>query len=183
MDLGIIKKEKPAMEKEAKRSIYRLDDGMFRFWFRFVAPNVDRINKGQGDIVYKNIEPQISDFMGQVFEEISKQYLWRLNLAGAVDFASAERWWGTNPHYKKQEEIDIIAYDDGKMIFCECKWRNNKVPKSVVDSLIEKSEMFYGKEKSYIVFSKSGFTDECVKQQDGDKIRLVSLEDMVHPVL
>ena len=179
MELGIIKKEKPAMEKDAKRSIYRLDDGMFRFWFRFVAPNVDRINKEQGDIVYKNIEPQISDFMGQVFEEICKQYLWKLNLAGEIDFASAERWWGTNPQHKRQEEIDIIAYNEGKMIFCECKWRNEKVSKSIVDNLIEKAEMFYGKEKSHVVFSKSGFTEECLKQQDGDRIRLISLRDMM----
>ena len=182
MDLGIIKREKPAMEKDAKRSIYRLADGMFRFWFRFVAPNVDRINKDQGEIVYRNIEAQISDFMGQVFEEISKQYLWKLNLAGDVDFATAERWWGTNPHHKRQEEIDIIAYDDGKMIFCECKWRNEKVAKSILDNLIEKAEMFYGKEKSYMVFSKSGFTDECLKLQDADEISLISLNDMLRGV-
>ena len=86
---------------------------------------------------------------------------------------------GTNPHHKRQEEIDIIAYDDGKMILCECKWRNEKVGKSILDNLIEKSEMFYGKGKSYMVFSKSGFTDECLKRQDEDGISLISLNDML----
>ena len=179
MELGIVRREKPAMEKEVKRSIYRLDDGMFRFWFRFVAPNVDRINKGQGDIVYQNIESQISDFMGQVFEEICKQYLWKLNLAGELAFENAERWWGTDPRYKRQEEIDIIAYNDEKLIFCECKWRNEKVSIRILNELIEKSEMFSGKQKTYMMFSKSGYTEECIKQADEKSVKLISMDTII----
>ena len=177
IELGIVRKEKPAMENDAKRSIYRLDDGMFRFWYRFVAPNVDRICQNQGAVAYRNIEPQISDFMGQVFEEMCKQFLWKLNLDGTIDFAKAERWWGTNPQLKRQEEIDIIAYDDSKMIFCECKWRNEKLSRRVAEELLAKSEMFWGKEKSFILFSKSGFTDDCLALQKDKNIKMFSLAD------
>lgn len=177
IELGIVRKEKPAMENDAKRSIYRLDDGMFRFWYRFVAPSVDRICQNQGAVAYRNIEPQISDFMGQVFEEMCKQFLWKLNLDGTIDFAKAERWWGTNPQLKRQEEIDIIAYDDSKMIFCECKWRNEKLSRRVAEELLAKSEMFWGKEKSFILFSKSGFTDDCLALQKDKNIKMFSLAD------
>lgn len=181
MELAIVKKEKPAMEKNAKRSIYRLNDGMFRFWYRFVPKNIDRINNGRSEAVYSSIRESIPDFMGEVFENICVQYLWRQNVAGDIDFDFAERWWGTNPVLKQQSEIDIIAYDDKHAIFCECKWRNEPVKESVVKSLIEKAAMFHFPVKQYMIFSKSGFTAECEKNYGNNKdIALVSFEDMIN---
>ena len=51
--------------------------------------------------------------MGSVFEDICKQYLWRLLLERRceVDFSDLGRWWGTNPKTKTQEEIDIMGAD------------------------------------------------------------------------
>jgi hypothetical protein len=39
IDLGIVKKETPLMEKSARKTIYQLDDNFFRFWYRFVPRN------------------------------------------------------------------------------------------------------------------------------------------------
>ena len=39
INLGIVQKETPYGEKASRKSIYRIDDNMFRFWFRFVPEN------------------------------------------------------------------------------------------------------------------------------------------------
>ena len=84
---------------------------MFRFWYRFVPENTSIISRGAVDLAYKRIEPELSSYMGGVFEDICKQYLWRLLLEGkcAVNFTDIGRWWGANPKTKTQEEIDIMG--------------------------------------------------------------------------
>ena len=76
INLGIVKKETPYGEKTSRKSIYSIEDNMFRFWYRFVPNNNSVIMRGAADIVYRRIEPQLSEYMGAVFEEICKQYLW-----------------------------------------------------------------------------------------------------------
>jgi len=177
--LGIVKKEKPLLESSSKRTIYRLADSMFRFWYRFVPPNIAQIQSGAGVRVYNSIEHLIPAYMGEVFEEICKQYLWRENLSEKLPFyfQNAGRWWGANPLKKSAQEIDIIAHSDSKAIFCECKWQAEQVRSNVVSDLIEKSLMFDYSDKYYFIFSKSGFTKECVKTS-GNNVRLISFSDM-----
>ena len=114
INLGIVKKETPYGEKTSRKSIYSIEDNMFRFWYRFVPNNNSVIMRGAADIVYRRIEPQLSEYMGAVFEEICKQYLWKLLLDGnsPVEFSELGRWWGNDPIEKKQTEIDIMGEQD-----------------------------------------------------------------------
>ncbi len=104
INLGIVKKETPYGEKTSRKSIYSIEDNMFRFWYRFVPNNISVIMRGAADIVYRRIEPQLSEYMGAVFEEICKQYLWKLLLDGnsPVEFSELGRWWVNDPIEKKQ---------------------------------------------------------------------------------
>ena len=178
VELGIIKREIPIMERETSRkSIYRLDDGMFRFWYMFVYENLSRIQLGFGEHVYNDIKPQISEFMGEAFEQICKDYIW--NTKHPFSISKIGRWWGNNPISKSEQEIDLIAIDsnNSKAIFCECKWRNKKMSGDVLDDLIGKAGMFEFKEKYYMLFSKSGFTTD-IKKRAGSEVILVDFESM-----
>lgn len=65
MVLGIVKKEKPFTEDEGRKSIYLLNDQMFRFWYRFIPGNMSSIATGLSGVVYdKAIAPQLSNYMG-----------------------------------------------------------------------------------------------------------------------
>lgn len=110
VNLGIIKKEYPILEKNSKKTIYSLKDTMFKFWYRFVPDNISLIEMGQADAAYDAFENQITAYMGSVFEEISKQYLWKLNIEKKLSFMfkNAGRWWGNNP--KKKSECEIIFW-------------------------------------------------------------------------
>ena len=180
ISLGIVKKERPVLTEKSKKTIYRLADNMFRFWYRFVPQNISQIQAGAGKKVFDSIEQKIPAFMGEVFEEICKQYLWKENLAQRLPFhfCDAGRWWGTNPLRKYEQEVDIIAFDDTKAIFCECKWTSEPIGSNVVHNLIEKSMMFNHTEKYYFLFSKSGYVDEC-KENKFNNVKFVDYKNML----
>ena len=156
---------------------------MFRFWYRFVPENNSIIARGADDLAYKRIEPHLSEYMGRVFEEICKQYLWKQLLTGksSVEFTSLGRWWGNDPKSKSQTEIDIMGEaDKNTALFGECKWTNEKVDVGVLDLLVERSNLFHYKNKHYYLFAKSGFTKGCVeKAQEMGNVTLVEYEDML----
>ncbi|MDR1193080.1 MAG: ATP-binding protein [Peptococcaceae bacterium] len=180
ISIGIIKKEYPFREETSKKTVYRLEDNMFRFWYRFVPDNMSLIQRGETGLSYERIESQISGFMGAVFEEICKQYLWRQNVAkrAPILFTDAGRWWGNNPKKREECEIDIIADDKESGIFCECKWTNDAVGSGVLRTLIERSALFPHKKKYYYVFAKTGFTDGIQAEAAGrGNVALIRFED------
>jgi AAA+ ATPase superfamily predicted ATPase len=186
--LGIVRKEYPAgSEKPSRKTIYRLSDNMFRFWYRFVLPELSRISMGYGKQACAEIFGRsesggvFETYMGPVFEDCSIQYLWR-SASNKSRYKYIGRWWGPNPKEKHEEEIDILAADGrGNTLFGECKWRNNRAGNDVLAELVRKSELFSaGLKKKYILFSKSGFTAELVKtaKQRGDT-ELVILDKLL----
>lgn len=182
ISLGIVKKEMPYGEKSGRKTIYSIEDNMFRFWYRFVPGNTSLISRGAADLAYSRIAPELSAYMGGVFEEICKQYLWRLLLAGkcAVSFTELGRWWGTNPKTRTQEEIDIMGTDKDSALFGECKWTNDKVDLGVLETLVERSSLFHFGKTHFYLFSKSGFTKGCIdKAAELGNVSLVSYGDML----
>lgn len=182
ISLGIVKKEMPYGEKSGRKTIYSIEDNMFRFWYRFVPENTSLISRGAADLAYSRIAPELSAYMGGVFEEICKQYLWRLLLAGkcVVSFTELGRWWGANPKTRTQEEIDIMGTDKDSALFGECKWTNDKVDLGVLETLVERSSLFHFGKTHFYLFSKSGFTKGCIdKAAELGNVSLVSYGDML----
>ena len=97
--------------------------------------------------------------------------MYRINIPLEVDRYG--RWWDKN------SEIDIVGIGESDIIFGECKWSNKKVGINILEELIKKSENVEvkGKNRSYILFSKSGFTEELLKSaEDGKDLYLIDLE-------
>ncbi len=183
MSLGIVKKEMPFGTDSSRKTIYALEDSMFRFWYRFIPDNLATINRSLTDIVYKKIALQITSFMGGVFEEICKQYLWELNRQGkaVVTFTDLGRWWGNDPKNKCEAEIDIIGTaDDKTAFFCECKWTNENVDTSVLDTLFERSKLFSFTNIYLYLFAKTGFTKGCIDKARGlGNVELITFDEMM----
>lgn len=176
ISLGIIKKEIPYGEKSSRKSIYRIADNMFRFWYRFIPANTSIIMRGAVDLAYRRIEPQLSDYMGSVFEDICGQYLWNMLINGKlpVEFAELGRWWGNDPVFRSQTEIDIMAVQDrNTALFGECKWTNEKVDLGVLETLVKRSQIFHYNNTWLYLFAKNGFTKGC--QEEAEKLGNVSL--------
>ena len=184
ISLGIIRKELPIGEQKTKKTIYFLEDNMFKFWYRFIPENISAINLRAADTVYTNrVAPFLSGYMGYIFEDIAKQYLWKLLIRGKcpVHFTTLGRWWGADPRRKTETEIDIMGIESReRALFGECKWTNKPVDKAVLDLLLDKGESFAYPDKYYYLFSKSGFTEGCIEAAaDNRRIRLVSYDDII----
>ena len=185
--LGLVQKETPYGEKASRKSIYAIDDNMFRFWYRFVPENYSIISRGASDIAYKRMEPHLSDYMGKVFEEICKQYLWKLLLKGQspVEFGELGRWWGTDPFTHSQTEIDIMGEQDkNTALFGECKWTNERVDTGVLETLAKRGQLFHYGKIYPVLFAKRGFTKGCVDMANRmGNVMLVSYDDLVNSML
>lgn len=181
--LGIVQKETPYGEKASRKSIYSIDDNMFRFWYRFVLENNALIARGATDLAYSRIRPYLTDYMGKVFEDICTQYLWKLLLTdrSPVQFGSIGRWWGNDPRSKSQTEIDIVGEQDkDTALFGECKWTNENVDLGVLEMLIERSKLFSYKKVQLYLFSKSGFTKGCIdKAVEMGNVTLITYADLI----
>lgn len=183
ISLGLIRKETPYGEKSSRKSIYSIDDNMFRFWYRFVPENYSMIARGASDLAYKRIQPNLPDYMGKVFEEICRQYLWKLLLSGEspVEFKELGRWWGNDPSARSQTEIDIMGEQDKETaLFGECKWTNEKVDTGVLETLMKRSQLFPYKNVRLYLFAKNGFTKGCIEKADRlGNVALVTYSDIL----
>lgn len=184
ISLGIVRKETPYGEKASRKTVYSIEDNMFRFWYRFVLENNSIIARGADELAYKRIEPHLSDYMGKVFEDICSQYLWKLLLSGQcpVELTSLGRWWGNNPMTRSQTEIDIMGEQDkNTALFGECKWTNEKVDLGVLETLVQRSKLFPYQRVHLYLFSKTGFTKGCMdKAEELGNVTLVTYQDILH---
>ena len=186
LTLGIIKKETPFKEDSTKKTIYIIDDNLFRFWYRFVPQNLSLLQNSMIDVAYKSVSDGMSTYMGMVFEEICKQYLWQLNRMSKTPatFTELGRWWGNDPNEKKQVEIDMIAEcNNDTAIFGECKWTNERVDTKILETLLYRSGLFHYKNVYLYLFSKSGFTKGCEEKADElGNVTLVTFQDIMNNI-
>jgi AAA+ ATPase superfamily predicted ATPase len=191
ISLGIMQKETALTEEKNKRkTLYRLADTMFVFWYRYIMGNEFVIRNWDAESLYDHeIEPDLSRFMGNVFEIMCREYLARENSRkdSGLPFKIRQmgRWWGANPATKSEEEIDIIGINEkaSSALFCECKYRNDPVDIPILNALREKAQRWQAyKHQYFMLFSKNGFTRglEAVARKDGS-IRLIGLKNMYLP--
>ena len=187
-ELGILYREVPLEEKEtARKTQYGICDPMFRFWYRYVAPNKTLLETDAYNIVWKRkIEPDLNHYMGHAFEIICKEYLMYQNSLGNLPFLFTEigRWWGTDPQERKEVEIDLAAKGENDYLLGECKWRNELTDYSVFMELKKKGDVFSKKRKCneiwYILFSKSGFTETLLEEaRENQHLILVTIEEIL----
>lgn len=181
--LGIIRRETPVTEGvSSRKTIYRLEDSMFLFWYRFVRPNMSGIIQNAGETIYEHVvKPNMSDYMGRVFEDMCQQYLYHPQIYATLPFLPGNigRWWGTDPVKKRQEEIDLMAIQDNQALLGECKWRNAPVNRDILEQLLDRGRLFHHDKISYFLFSKTGFTEDVLDYKEADpSLYLVSFKDI-----
>ncbi|KAA8816574.1 ATP-binding protein [Bifidobacterium callitrichos] len=183
IDLGIVRKETPFQQDSPRKTIYRIEDSFFRFWYRFVPINMSLIQSGRSDLATDRIMRSITDFMGQVFEDICTQWLWMRNGTDDLPFLLLQtgRWWGADPRTRRQEEIDIVGSgeDPKQMLFCECKWRSIPSGMRELETLQHRADLLHANDNRYMLFAKSGFDEPVRNAASNDAaITLVSFDDM-----
>ena len=153
---------------KGKKSQYQITENFIAFWYRYVFPVRAEIERGNGDIYSALTLDNLSDFIGSVFEEITRQYLRRLNADGELPFIAKSfgKWWSKGRKGEVQEVDVVVESVTGKeLIIGECKWRNDFKASKTVELLRERSS-FFDKYSCY----KYLFTKESVEINGGQDI-------------
>ena len=172
-DLGFVRREVPitASWKSRKGRNY-INDPYFAFWFRYVHPNNDLIETDQGEILVERIMKDYDQYLGRTFEEIARQFLFRLNKEGFLPlrFSKLGRWW------HRDQEIDLVALNEVEKsaLFIEVKWRDIRrgTAKELLEGLRRKSSLvgLDGWSSFYCIIAKK--FDKAVKLKGEDWIAL-----------
>ena len=176
LNIGIIEKILPFGSKNNKQTLYKLSDNLFKFWFKYIPDNLSLIEMRNSEYLFDGIIlPEMGTYFGFVFEDICKQYLYKIKHQNNIPFTNISSWWGSNPDTKIPEEIDIVAETRESILFGECKWTNAPISQQVLDTLLRRSALIKHKKlPSYILFSKSGFSLD-----PNTSVEFVDLDDIL----
>ena len=178
VELEIVEKKTPVLDRKNKRPVYVIKDTMFRFWYCFVQKNMNLINMELGEMVYdKQVKTRLNEYMGSVFEKITIEYFEQRLRKGKLNFIPTDygNWWGNDKIRKKESEIDLLAYDENNnYLFAEVKWKNKKADEIVLNELIEKSMNFGCLDRHYWLISLSGFEEN----NEYDGVELIDINDI-----
>lgn len=163
-------------------SFYRLEDNFFRFWYRFIFKNRGLIDMNMLDYLFQNkIKRDLNSHIGYVFEEISTEYLKKLNAEYKLPFVfeSIGSWVGYNPVLRKPSQLDIVATSYDSVLVGECKWSQSLTTLDVLENLVLKSETLKYKNKYYCLFSKCGYEPKVLDYvKNKDNFYLFTLQDI-----
>ncbi|HLD44003.1 MAG TPA: DUF234 domain-containing protein [bacterium] len=185
VQLKIIGRQIPAGEdcQKSRRSQYVLRDLFLNFYFHFIAPFLQDIDKARFEGVLKNLHQQFDAYMGKfVFERVCQDHLARLGDEGKLSFRPTT----VGAYWDKDCQIDILGinHHDRVMIAGESKWTNKKMGLSVLKELetkVKKLSRKYDYFCHLVLFSRSGFSDDLVDTAKKQNALLVALKDISLP--
>lgn len=143
----------------------------YRFWFGFVAPFSKELQYGDSKAFLSYFKQHYERLRSLVFEQLSKELLIEY-------FKDKDKIISINSYWDRDNEFDILALTKSyKVILSECKYRDRKVCKGELNKLQAKAIHSKIKVDRYILFSKSGFSNELKNYSDRDLL-LFELKDM-----
>ena len=158
-----------------RKSYYVISDSMLRFWFRFVNRGSSLINAGRGEVYYDhNVECSLHEYMGGVFEEMARQYIFRH--AGSEEFpvivTDIEEYQNSvrmPDGTVRNIEIDLLGKDDSRIaLIGECKFRNQNFSKSDLENFLDKLDYIpKARNARAVIFSLNGFSEYVLNNSDG----------------
>ncbi|MCX6700222.1 MAG: ATP-binding protein [Methanomicrobiales archaeon] len=181
IDLQLVRRKIPITDNRlSRKGLYQLSDNLFTFWFRFVHPNIERIERGEGDLVIQtDIQPQFSQYIGKLFESMAEDLFLEFNREGLLPFRfdMIGSWWD------KGEEIDLVAYqkEGPSILFCECKWQDQVNGEKLLAQLKEKSAgvPWMGKtRKEYYCIIARSFSPPQKKQENDENTLYLDTGDL-----
>ena len=179
LDMGFIKKQIPINEKaNKKKTYYSLSDNLIDFYYRYLFTARNMELRKESEFYYQNFikEDFIYKYLPKKFEDISKEFLLRINFLGKIKppFFDIGEYYYDNQKAGINRQIDIVTADNNGYIAYECKYTND-----VVDSNDINEEIYQTSSLPNILFYKLGFISKngFSSEVNRDKYNLFSLDD------
>lgn len=177
--LRLIERHVPVTESptHSKRGRYRLSDPLFRFWFRFVYGNQDRLRL-KGDDAYESIvKPEFAEHVSPIFEILCQNALPTLV---PRTYEKIGQWWF------KEHAIDVLGLSQEGLIAGECKFTSSPITEGVLAQLERTTRQVRWNgagsetEPHFALFSRSGFTNDLKSMsKEREDLSLFDISDVV----
>jgi AAA+ ATPase superfamily predicted ATPase len=160
------------------RASYQIADPYFRFWFRYVASNRSRLERGRTDEVLQEILADLDTVMGWGFEECCRR--WAGAYADDAAVGSPQQigaWWSRDG----RTEIDVVGVRKHRYVLLgSCKWRRT-VDTDVLADLRRQQDALGSRaaRAGLVLFAREGFTDRLRELAAEEDILLVTAADML----
>lgn len=141
----------------------------FRFWYSFIAPNLDLIKQNKHDDLLEIIRFDFDKFVSLGFENLGYDLALNvLNERKTLEFAS---FW------KRNIELDMLFYtQENELIVGEVKYKDTRVCKNILNIIKNKCKKLNLTPDKVILISKSGFSKE-LKMLENENLILLELDD------
>ncbi|MDO8676478.1 MAG: ATP-binding protein [Candidatus Azambacteria bacterium] len=191
INLRLVEREVTITEDKpdkSRRGLYKISDNFFVFWFQYIFPYKSYLEMDNYDYVLEkmfsglqyndNVNSGFKSIAAQVYERVAVELLtaWQDKIFA---FERVGRYWDSNL------EIDVVGFStsEKKIIFGECKWSEKPVGINIYEELKKKAAKVEwnknDRKEYYILFSKSGFTEEMIKIAKDDGVFLVEKDVLV----
>ena len=166
---------KHKLKKELRS--YRIQDKLrfvhpyMRFWFGFVTYYKKDLLRGEAGAFLENFNHNYERLRTLIYEQLCDDFLVKY-YEDTTPLLSSGSYW--NQH----SEFDILAMtNDKKLILGECKYKERKICKNELNKLKEKAFQSGIPVDVYVLFSKSGFSNELLSMKDKNLL-LFDLNDL-----
>ncbi len=152
-----------SLKKELRRyrieDKIRFNDNFTRFWFTFVRPFEKEIAGGEFTQVMHFLDRELDRYISFTFETLSNLLI--------VDRFKEEKITEAGSYWDRDIELDLLVRTaSGKIIAGECKWKNQRISKNILNKLQKKCALSHLNVDYYALFSKSGFSNELLKSKE-----------------
>lgn len=177
--LRLIERHIPVTESptSSKRGRYRIAAPLFRFWFRFVYGNQDQLRMLDENAYEELVEPELADYVSPLFERLCQN---ALPILVDRQFQDVGQWWF------KEHELDVLGLTAEGLVAGEFTFTSDPVSEGVLSDLertateVRWSERPADGEPLYVLFSRSGYTDDLEHVAERrDDVCLFNLSDVV----
>lgn len=157
-----IKRKKGQKLKKALRKYTIQDKVLFknnflRFFAYFLQPNENLIlNKAYDELLAK-IKKEFKHYQSLCFEGLGRELL-----ESKFKINSISSFWSNDV------EIDLFYKDSKLTVLGEVKFKDKKICKNVFNSLQNKAKILNLKPDYFVIFSKSGFSSELIKNKEAN---------------
>lgn len=174
VDNDLLDRDKPqakpldAQEEVSDKLLFTLP--FMRFWFASVSPYYKSIKEGDFSEFKKAYENREQGFSNFIYE--------RLVMELVKQSFQNDPIMKIGSYWDKTDEIDILAKTkSGKIIAGTWKFSKSKMKKSELSRLKETCERVDLKPDTYLLFSKSGFSNE-LKNEKGPQLKLFTQKSL-----
>lgn len=177
-DLGYLERRHPlAADGSERRTGYDVADPYFRFWFRYVASNRSRLERGRTKEVLDEVLADMDNTMGWAFEQCCRRWI-----GVYADEASVGRpreigsWWSRDG----RTEIDIVGVARHRYVLVgSCKWART-AGEDALDALRDQKAALGGQAATakLVLFAREGFTREVRRRAPDEGVLLVAAGDL-----